>query len=221
MAGQIWDASRVYLKPFVIFLATALLLPLHAKASPQRVYYLHQRLEGEGSLKIYAGASGSKVNMNRVAIYLPVSSKDALVFNPSNHKYCVLDQRVWLAKLAADNTVSSVRAAKTAAYHGHQATQYFGETPDASGKSKWRLEFWAARDFNIPRKVQDDYCRLLGLPPGYGVPLAIIRHYTNGRNENFLGTYEITVTTVDTADLAAPTRGYQLATDEMDVIFGD
>lgn len=191
-------------------------------------YYLKQKAAYHGLADIRTSSLGTKINAKDLTIFQSPNGT-ATVYNNSNKKYCVLPRKTWIDQFGSHQILGPIKKGGSTTIAGVQAIQYWvdGYTVERKGAKpefQYRTEFFASTSFAIPKPVQDDFCKLVGLPGGFGMPLRVIRHKGTANNASQtlnVETYEVRPITLTSADLAPPAGGYKLVSDEMEVIMGD
>jgi hypothetical protein len=175
-----------------------------------------------GDARVRMAKQGARVDCKELLVFINPQAQSQ-IYNRDNHKWCVMNANVWIDS-NQNHYFDKVKTGKTMTRFGHKLTEYYCTTyyRDSSNKPQmiaYQLDFWSAKDFDIPANVEDAYAALLGLPSGYGMPL-YVRRIKGDKVITYLNTQDVHPYQVTATDLKRPSN-YVYSKDSMEVLVGD
>ena len=183
-----------------------------------------QNMSGQGLSTVNVSTLGGKIISDTVSCYIAPGEEKSALYNSQNRKMCRVAGAMSIGRKAVFGPISK---GATTTICGQKATQYYAWAYKA-GTSPPELvcyvEFFTTDSPAIPKRIAYEYSSLLGLPKGYGMPLRAMGHYNyqkpGYKKTVWLDTVAIRPIVMTAADMRQP-AGYQIASDDLEVLMGD
>jgi hypothetical protein len=206
-------------------LAWLLAAQLYANAQSAPGYYLTQNTLKTGPVQLRVSALGVRLEGQTLTIIIEPDAGTASMYNRKTRTWCQMTDKSLLSTYGAKDVYGKIKPGGTTTMNGHKVTQYYAQAYDSkTQKPTWLLEFFSAKDLNLPQRVEDDIAELMALPRGYGWPLRVV-HYKNygtpqQKQELCLETSDVRQMTTTGNDFLMP-AGFTKVKNELTVFTGE
>lgn len=208
------------IRKLVIALCVASLSSSAALAKPNG-YHIRQTLTYQGPVEIKAESGGMHVQTRELGGFFRPEIKGILLVNQTNKKYCIIDPKQWVVSKQKKSLMKDIKKKGTGTYKGLRLQEYTARMEDATHQLLYGVQFWTTNDAALPATAVNDYCKVFGIPDGYGFPIKYVRYYHPNKPEVFLSTIDFQKADIKPAETKPTLTGYQKVADEMDVLMAE
>ncbi len=193
--------------------------PLSSPAAQQLGWVLQQTGQIEGKQTAYFSPYGMRLETATYLIIVSAPKYIAKIYNTKSKCYfekAYKDFRIKMTPMGSNPSLAERTFGGAGAIANLRSRQVFVDKK----KRKQKVEFWASNDIAIPQQLIDCCAGLYELPGDCGLPVRVIRTYSNGSRSLILDTLSSKQTYLPISTWQEP-AGYKQVTDEMAVLTGD
>jgi hypothetical protein len=197
-------------------------------------WFIHQHMEYNGDVKIYAAPTASKVVTRTLTVYLNPKDDQGVLVNASSHTQTTLDKRAWtdsgmvsgkLVKDVDDAVIKQFKLKKAPPriIAGHKCVQHWAAA-FLSNKDFWFWwEYWTPVDIKLPSEISNQWRAMMHLPAGDTIPFEATRHFHINSPKHkpleFLKTVTAKQMAIPIEEVTVP-KGLRKVGDEIDAVLG-
>lgn len=197
-------------------------------------WYIEQKLDYQGNVKVYACDAGAKIQTRTIGLYMKPGNGQSVLLNEVNRTQMPLDKSLWTnssmidSGLAKDVSVAILKEWKVPMkpprmIAGHKCIQHWAAVFHANKRFWFWWEYWTPTDIKVSKEMANQWRAAMHLPAGDTIPFEAVRHFDLNRPRykslTFLTTQVAKPANLLASDLTPP-KGYKNVSDELDIVMG-
>lgn len=193
-----------------------------ALPAPIKGWVMKQVSDYRGAHTVYFTPTVAKVQTQDFCV-LARDKSNIIMYNDANKTYIEMTPKDFNDRVGDEGYYSGMKMkkGKPSTILGIKVDEYILEKFNKIGEVNDSVEVWHTSYFHVPQRLADQLATVFGLPPGYGVPLRIVRKW-GGRKApiKMLDTASVKPATFSAADFKLG-PDFRKVRSESELIAGD
>lgn len=197
-------------------------------------WYIEQKLDYQGNVKVYACDAGAKIQTRTLGLYMKPGNGQSVLINEVNKTRMPLDKSLWSnagmmdAGLTKDAPAAILKEWKVPVkpprvIAGHKCIQHWAVVFRANKSFWFWWEYWTPTDIKVSKEMANQWRATMHLPAGDTIPFEAVRHFDLNKPRYktliFLTTQVAKPVNLLASDITPP-KGYKSVGDELDIVMG-
>lgn len=203
-----------------IVLTAICVLPTEG-AAPVKGWIIKQNTDYRGAQTVYVTPKMGKIVSKDLGV-ISRGSSSVTLFNQIRKTYMALTAQEFLDRFGSPVDPKRLKA-KTGTSRiicGQKCTQYLIEASNRNGSLWYREELWTTKAIATDPKFIEECSSVFDIPSKYGVPLRLVRDYSDGRHVVMMDTLDCKPGSFSDSDFKL-SAGFKKVKSEADILMSD